>query len=60
MRSRTPVKEQSQFSFRKCYKNNELHEFYEFLSYDMKNGGAERQMKNEEWKMKSEESVSSV
>ena len=45
MRSRTPVKECSQFSFHKCYKNNELHEFYEFLSYDMKSLAALRNEK---------------
>ena len=43
-----------------CF-HNELHEFYEFLSSDVKNGGAGRQMKNlASLGMKNEESVFSV
>ena len=30
----------------------QLHELDEFLSSDVKNDGAERQMKNEEWRIK--------
>ncbi len=41
-------------NFHMSFFHNELHEFYEFLSSDRKNGGAGRQMKNEEWRMKSE------
>ena len=40
------------FNFRKCYKNSALNECYEFSPSDMKNGGAGRQMKNEEWRIR--------
>ena len=36
----------NELNFRMCFKNNELHEFYEFLSSDMKNDKRITRMKS--------------